>query len=446
MAYVPLEVVEVLAWGRTVGAVALDPSSGFYVFEYDPAWRRGGIELAPTTMPTTSPRHVFPALPPVTFHRLPALLADALPDDFGNALTTAYLVNEGVDRGSITALDRLAYLGNRGTGALEFRPARGPRTRTPTAVLLSELVTAARSAVTGAFDTGTGITEALAHLIAVGTSAGGARAKAVISWNPDTDEVRSGQLGAEPGFQQWLVKLDGVGSDRDLGESADYGRIEYAYHRMALAAGITMSECRLLHEGGRAHFMTRRFDRRPDGAKVHMQTLCALAHLDFRQIGVHDHAQLFDLIDRLDLGPGARAEAFRRMVFNVAAANCDDHTKNTSFLLDREGGWELSPAYDVTHAHSPTSTWTAQHLMAVNGCRIGVTGDDLGVVADRFAVPGSRAIVAQVLKAVASWDELADEAGVGPAVAHRVGRHIEQWSAPLGPGRRPSAGAARRHV
>lgn len=440
MAYVPLDVVEVLAWGRTVGAVALDPRTGFYVFEYDSAWRRGGRELAPTTMPTATARHVFPSLPPVTFHRLPALLADALPDDFGNALTTAYLVNEGVDGGSITPLDRLAYLGNRGTGALEFRPARGPRNQKPTAVVLSELVTAARSAVVGAFDTGAGITEALAHLIAVGTSAGGARAKAVVSWNPDTDEVRSGQMGADPGFQQWLVKLDGVGPDRDLGESADYGRIEYAYHRMALAAGITMSECRLLHEGGRAHFMIRRFDRRPDGTKVHMQTLCALAHLDFRQIGVHDYSELFDLIDRLDLGPDARAEAFRRMVFNVAAANCDDHTKNVSFLLGEGGGWQLSPAYDMTHAHSPVSPWTAQHLMAVNSRRVGITGEDLRIVADRFAVPGSRGIVAQVLDAVARWGELAGDAGVGAAAAQRVGRHIEQWSAPLSQGRRTRPG------
>jgi len=431
MAYVPLDVVEVLAWGRTVGAVALDLRSGFYVFEYDPAWRRIGVELAPKTMPTATARHVFPALPPVTFHRLPALLADALPDDFGNALTTSFLVNEGVDRGSITPLDRLAYLGNRGTGALEFKPARGPRTRKPTAVALSELVTAARSAVTGGFGSGDGITEALSHLIAVGTSAGGARAKAVISWNPETDEVRSGQLGADPGFQQWLVKLDGVGPDLDLGESADYGRIEYAYSNMARAAGITMTECRLLHEGGRAHFMTRRFDRRPDGTKVHMQTLCALAHLDFRQIGVHDYAELFDLIDRLNLGPDARAEAFRRMVFNVAAANCDDHTKNVSFLLEPGGEWEVSPAYDMTHAHSPTSTWTAQHLMAVNGRRVGITADDLSVVADRFAVPGSRPIVVQVLDATDSWSEFAQQAGVGATAADEVGRDLDVWSKPL---------------
>jgi serine/threonine-protein kinase HipA len=431
MAYLPVDVVEVLAWSRQVGAVALDPASGFYVFEYGPDWQRRGIELAPTTMPTSTATHVFPTLPPNTFHRLPALLADSLPDDFGNALTTAYLINEGVDARDITPLDRLAYLASRGTGALEFRPSRGPRTRTSTAVELSELVLAARSAVAGAFDDQQGITDAVKHLIAVGTSAGGARAKAVIAWNPATDEVRSGQVPTDPGFEHWLLKLDGVGADTDLGESADFGRIEYAYHRMALAAGIEMTDCRLLHEGGRAHFMTRRFDRTAAGAKIHAQTLCALAHLDFRLIGAHDYAQLFDLADRLGLGPDAGAEIYRRMVFNVAAANCDDHTKNFSFLLPEGGDWQLSPAYDVTHAHHPTSRWTAQHLMAVNGQFTGITAEDLAIVGDRFEVPAARAVVRQVIDAVDSWSEHADAAEVGPAARAEVAANIASMTARL---------------
>lgn len=431
MAYLPVDVVEALAWGHRVGAVALDPASGFYVFEYRADWRRRGMELAPTTMPTSTASHVFPTLPPTTFHRLPALIADSLPDDFGNALTTAYFVSEGVRERDITPLDRLAYLAKRGTGALEFRPGRGPRTRKASAVELSELVFAARSAVAGAFDDERGITSAVKHLIAVGTSAGGARAKAVVAWNPDTEEVRSGQVPADAGFQQWLLKLDGVGADTDLGESADFGRIEYAYHRMALAAGITMTDCRLLHEGGRAHFMTRRFDRADDGTKIHMQTLCALGHLDFRLIGAHDYAQLFELVNHLDLGPDTRAEVYRRMVFNVAAANCDDHTKNFSFLLAPGGGWQLSPAYDVTHAHHPTSRWTAQHLMSVNGQFTGITRDDLAIVGDRFAVPSTRDIVRNVLDAVDSWTEHANEAGVRAAAHAEVAANITAMSAPL---------------
>src|SRR6202034_97097 len=207
-------------------------------------------------------------------------------------------------------------------------PSRGPRPRKATAIDLSELVLAARSALSGALGSEDGITESVRHLIAVGPSAGGARAKAVVAWNPTTDQVRSGQVPSDPGFEQWLLKLDGVGVDLDLGESTDYGRIEYAYSLMAKAAGIAMTACRLLHEGGRAHFMTRRFDRLEDGRRVHAQSLCALGHLDFRLVGAHDYAQLFDIVDRLDLGPEAVAESFRRMVFNVAAANCDDHTKN----------------------------------------------------------------------------------------------------------------------
>lgn len=431
MPYVPVDVIEVLAWGRRVGAVALDPASGFYVFEYSPEWRRNGTDLAPTTMPTNTAAHVFTTLPPGTFHRLPAMLADSLPDDFGNALTTAYLVNEGVSASAITSLDRLAYLASRGTGALEFRPARGPRARKSTAVELSELVLAARTAVAGTFGDEDGITDAVKHLIAVGTSAGGARAKAVIAWNPITDEVRSGQLPADPGFEQWLLKLDGVGADTDLGQSADFGRIEYAYYLMATAAGISMSECRLLHEGGRSHFMTRRFDRAADGTKIHMQTLCALGHLDFRLIGAHDYAQLFDMLSRLGLGPGARAEVYRRMVFNVAAANCDDHTKNFSFLLAKDGGWELSPAYDVTHAHNSQSRWTAQHLMSVNGRFAGIDGHDLAEVADRFAVPSPRPIVLDVLEAVDRWPDFAGEAQVSVDANAEVAANISTMTASL---------------
>ena len=287
-------------------------------------------------MPLDQSRYVFPALPAETFHRLPAMLADALPDAFGNALTTAYLVGEGVPTRAITPLDRLAYLASRGLGALEFRPARGPRPRKATAIDLSELVFAARSAVLGTFDSEDGITESVRHLMAVGTSAGGARAKAVVAWNPTTGEVRSGQVPSDPGFEQWLLKLDGVGVDLDLGESADYGRIEYAYSLMAKASGIQMTACRLLHEGGRAHFMTRRFDRPEDGTKVHVQTLCALAHMDFRLVGVHDYAQLFEVVERLDLGPEAAAEVFRRMVFNVVGGKLRRSHQELLLPLGRE--------------------------------------------------------------------------------------------------------------
>jgi serine/threonine-protein kinase HipA len=433
MPYQPVDVIEVRCWGSRVGAIALDERSGFYAFEYEPAWAETGVDLAPATMPTrggTGP-FIFPTLPPATYQRLPSMVADSLPDDFGNALTTAYLANEGVAPDEITALDRLAYLGTRGVGALEFHPIRGPRTRTPTAIDLSELVLAARSALVGATTTEGGITDAISQLIAVGTSAGGARAKAVVALDPSTGELRSGQVPAPSGFEHWVLKLDGVGPDEDMGLTGSYGRIEYGYHLMAKAAGIDMTECRLLEEGGRAHFMTRRFDRTPDGTKVHTQTLCALGQLDFRQIGAHDYAQLFLLGDQLGLRTDARTEIFRRMVFNVAAANCDDHTKNFSFLLPQDDRWRLSPAYDVTHAHSPTSRWTRQHLMAVNGRATAITRADVVEVGDRFAVPQVSDTIEQVLDSVARWATFAAEAGMPGSIANSVARDIEVWSAPL---------------
>lgn len=433
MPYQPVDVIEVRCWGSRVGAVALDERSGFYVFEYERAWANSGVELAPMTMPTTGPAQffLFPTLSANTYHRLPSMVADSLPDDFGNALTTAYLANEGLTAGQITALDRLAYLGTRGIGALEFRPLRGPRTRKATAIELSELVVAARIALSERIASKDGLTDVISHLIAVGTSAGGARAKAVVALNSETGELRSGQVPADPGFEQWILKLDGVGADLDLGTSGHFGRIEYGYYLMATVAGIEMMECRLLEEGGRAHFMTRRFDRVPGGEKVHVQTLCAMAHLDFRQIGAHDYAQLFLQIEQLRLGPEARAEAFRRMVFNVAVANCDDHTKNFSFLLPQGGRWRLSPAYDITYAHAPDSQWTRQHLMAVNGRTTGITRSDVREVGDRFAVPGAFDIIEQVLEAVSKWSTFADQAGVPAATADHISRDIEVWSAPL---------------
>jgi serine/threonine-protein kinase HipA len=433
MPYERVDLIEVRCWGARVGAIALDPRSGFYVFEYEPKWAESGLQLAPTTMPVDRRERsfVFPNLPARTYHRLPSMIADSLPDDFGNALTTAYLANEGVRAEDITPLDRLAYLGIRGMGALEFHPGRGPRTRKSTAIQLSELVVAARSALAGEIVGEKGTTDAIKHLIAVGTSAGGARAKAVVALNPDTGELRSGQVPVDPGFEPWLLKLDGVGADLDLGVSGNFGRIEYAYSKMVAAARIEMTECRLLEEGGRAHFMTRRFDRTTDGAKIHVQSLCALGHVDFKQIGAHDYAQLFLQIEQLDLGAEARAEAFRRMVFNVAAANCDDHSKNFAFVLPERGDWRLSPAYDVTHAFAPRSEWTHEHLMAVNGKRSEINRRDVDTVADRFAVPGASRIVKQVLAAVDEWPHHAREAGVADGVAAGVAADIAQWSQPL---------------
>lgn len=417
--YRPVDVIEVRAWGATVGGVSIDPGLGYYVFEYDPKWQARGIELAPLAMPVSQSLHVFPLLPQATFKRLPAMLADALPDDFGNALIDAWMAREGVPKSAITPLDRLAYLGARGMGALEFRPTRGPRHRKATAVAISRLVVSARNALSGKFDGDRETEAAIANLIQVGTSAGGARAKAVIAWNPETHEIRSGQLPADPGFDYWLLKLDGVGKDSELGTGGFYGRIEYAYYLMAQAAGIHMSESRLLEENNRAHFMTRRFDRQ-NGTKQHIQTLCAMQHLDFKQRATHDYNQYFQAIRALKLPESALEEGFRRMVFNVLAANCDDHTKNLSFLMDETGRWQLAPAYDVTHAYNPKGEWTYQHLMSVNGKFMGVTRADLEAVGDRFLVPGYRRIINTAREAVRRWPEFAAAAALPPEEMMRV--------------------------
>lgn len=420
--YKPVEAIEVRVWGQRVGAVALDPASGFHAFEYDPRFVRTGIDLAPLKMALSEARgpFVFPDLPELTFKRLPALLADALPDRFGNALIDAYMQREGVKPSEITVLDRLAYMGKRGLGALEFRPNRGPRDGgKQTALELNALVEEARKAVAGELDSDPAAEAALKNLIRVGTSAGGARAKAAVAWNPDTQGIRAGQFDVAPGFQHWLLKFDGVGPDNELGESKHYGRIEYAYSLMAKRAGIEMSECRLLEKGGRAHFMTRRFDR--NGAeKHHLQSLCAMAHLDYNQRATHDYSQFIMVVDALRLGDSARVEAFRRVVFNVMARNHDDHTKNISFRLPRGSSWELAPAYDLTHAYNPKGKWTYQHLMSVNGKFADIARKDLLDFADRFSIPGPSSVIEQVGHALANWRECAGQAGLPAEEAARV--------------------------
>lgn len=417
--------VEVRLWGKTVGAVALDPKLGYYAFEYDPRFLASGIELSPLAMPLARGREpfVFTDLPEATYKRLPALLADALPDDFGNSLIDTWMASKGVSKTDITALDRLAYMGKRGMGALEFRPARGPNAASHTAIKLSGLVESARRAVHGEIDTDHHSKAALAQIIQVGTSAGGARAKATIAWNPQTDEIRAGQFAIDDGFEHWLLKFDGMGKDHELGASQDYGRIEYAYYLMACEAGIRMFPSRLLEENGRAHFMTRRFDR--DGnRKHHMQTLCAMAHLDYKQKASHDYNQLFLAIKQLNLGLPALEEAFRRMLFNIMAANCDDHSKNFSFLLREGNDWELAPAYDVTHAYNPQGEWTYQHLLGVNGKFTGITRADCLAVADRFGIGRAPKLINQVGEAIGQWSRFADQAKVDENEAQRIAGQI----------------------
>ena len=412
MAYEPVDAVEVWIWGERAGAVALDRGVGYYAFEYDPRFRASGIELAPLHVPLSTVQPVvFADLPEATFRRLPAFLADALPDDFGNALINAWMARQGVGAARITPLDRLAYMNKRAFGALEFRPARGSTRVNSTALDLTTLVESARKVLAGSLRGPTEASAALMQIFHVGTSAGGARAKAAVAWNPRTNELRAGQFDAPAGFEHWLLKFDGVDHDGALGDTALYGRIEYAYHLMALEAGIAMSDCRLLEENGRAHFMTKRFDRNVN-EKRHLQSLCAMAHLDYRAKAVHAYEQLFDTMAQLSLPEADQEQAFRRMVLNVACANCDDHPKNHAFVLDQGATWRLAPAYDITHSYRADSEWVNQHLMSVNGRFSEIGRADCLVIAERFGVPGARAMVDDVLAAATRWPEHAGAAGM----------------------------------
>ncbi len=421
-AYRHVDRVEVYLWDRLAGIAALDPTYGFYAFAFTPEFRATGIEPAPLSMPTREERtFLFTDLPVETFKRLPAMLSDALPDDFGNALVNRYMADHGIPAAAVTPLDRLAYMSNRAMGALRFKPARGPATQQPTPIELSELVTEARKAVTGVIDTDDHAGAALRSIIEVGTSAGGARAKAVIAWNRETGQIKAGQLAAPAGFEHWLLKFDGMGLDAELGASQDYGRIEYAYHLMAKKAGIQMMESRLLLENGRAHFMTKRFDRDEHDVRHHVQTLCAMSHLDYKRKGTNAYSQLFGTLAALGLSYESKEEAFRRMTFNVMARNCDDHTKNFSFRLRAGRAWELAPAYDVTFAHNPRGEWTNQHLMSVNGRFKDITEADLLAEADRFAIGTARNVIEGVRKALRDWPTFAERAGLSTVQARAIG-------------------------
>ncbi|WP_419164936.1 type II toxin-antitoxin system HipA family toxin [Candidatus Palauibacter sp.] len=415
-------------WGRRIGAVSWDAGRRVGVFQYDPAFVSAGIEVSPMAMPVRETPYAFPALGE-SFKGLPGLLADALPDSFGNRLIDVWLAETERRLEDFSPVDRLRYIGKRGVGALEFEPAlrSGNRGEVQIAQLvdLANRILDERGRLSGKLDGGDdGGT--LEDILNVGTSAGGARAKAVLAWNPETGEFRSGQVDAEAGFENWILKFDGVANnrDRELADPLGYGRIEYAYHLMAREAGIEMSECRLHHEGGRSHFMTRRFDRDAKGRKIHMQSLAALRHFDYNVPGAYAYEQAVETIRRLGFGMAVVEEQYRRAVFNIVARNQDDHVKNIAFLMNRGGKWRLSPAYDVAYAYNPHGLWTGQHQMSMVGKRNGFERADLLKFAETsgLKIPAASRVIDRVLAAVGSWPRFASEAGVEDPHARRVGK------------------------
>ncbi|MGE3440767.1 MAG: type II toxin-antitoxin system HipA family toxin [Blastocatellales bacterium] len=420
----------VILWGREIGAVSWIADRDIGVFQYAPEFARSGIEVAPLMMPLREAPYEFPALPRDAFKGLPGLVADSLPDKFGNAVIDAWLAGQGRTPESFNPVERLCYIGARGMGALEFEPAilgsptRSKKLEVAALVDLANRVLSDRHALAGNLE-GSDDAKAIEDIIRVGTSAGGARAKAILAWNETTGEFRSGQIPADDGFTYWLMKFDGVAGnkDRELADPQGFGLIEYAYYLMAKDAGLNMMECRLHREGGRAHFMTKRFDRLDAGEKLHMQSLAAMMHFDFNQPDAYSCEQALLTMRRLRLPMADIEQQFRRAVFNVIARNHDDHVKNIAYLMNKNGDWRLSPAFDIAYSYNPSGAWTSRHQMSLNGKRDGFTIDDLIALAESGAIKPAKArrIVEEVAAAVGKWSDFAATAGVDDKTRDRIG-------------------------
>lgn len=417
-------------WNKRVGAVLWDEERQLASFEFDKDFKEHGWDIAPLKLPLEQDRRIF-SFPELrgsnTFKGMPGLLADVLPDKYGSSLINAWLLSNGRPADSMNPVEMLCFIGSRGMGALEFEPADPKGTKTATKVEISGLIEIARKILDNRQEFFTHINKdeekALLDILKIGTSAGGARAKALIAYNEQTGEVRSGQADAPKGFAQWLIKFDGV-HDSQFGETYGFGRVEMAYYLMAVACGIEMTECRLLEENDRAHFMTKRFDRLPDGSKVHIQSWCAINHYDFQDVGVYSYEQLFQLMRILGLPYLQAEQLFRRMVFNVIARNCDDHTKNFAFMMDKQGSWQLSPAYDICHAYRPGSIWVSRQSISINGKRESITREDFLNVAKQMNIKKADSIINQVQDVVKRWNEFAVRVDVRDELRNAIGKTL----------------------
>ena len=418
-----MQIAEVKIWGKFVGAVAWDTDNGLATFEYEPKFKSLNWDLAPLKMPVHENRNRF-SFPELqkdkksaydTFKGLPGILADALPDTYGNQMINLWLAQQGRPQDSMNPVEMLCFIGTRGMGALEFEPAVLKENKRTFSIEMDSLVTTAQKMLDQreAFITNLHKDEeqAVLEILKIGTSAGGARPKALIAWNEKTGEVKSGQTKAPKGFEHWLIKLDGV-SDVQLGSSQGYGKVEMAYYTMAKACGIDMMPSRLLEENGRSHFMTKRFDREGSETKHHVQTFCAMKHFDYNLVRSFSYEQLFQCMRELKLTYADAEQMFRRMVFNVIARNCDDHTKNFSFLLRQGGTWELAPAYDLCHAYRPGSEWESQQALSINGKRKNIAKADLLAVGESIRCKKAAEILDEIKNTVHQWKDFADEVNV----------------------------------
>lgn len=429
-----IELAEVMLWGTAIAVVRWDEQSGVADFQYTPEFQGFGIEVAPVVMPVRAQAYRFAHLNKETFKGLPGMLADVLPDKFGNALIDQWLIKQGRSPEDFNPIERLCYTANRAIGALEFKPTQryfdpdqGAQIEIDKMVRLASLVLQKKQFEIDRQDLDG---EALEQILQIGTSAGGARAKAIINWNEQRNIILPGHMQPQDGFDGWLIKFDGVSENRDkeLADPLGYGRIEYAYYLLAVKAGIEMMESRLLEEGGRAHFMTKRFDR-VGGDKLHMTSLCGLGHFDFNDPAATSYEQAFVLARQLQVPREHVAQLFKRMVFNVVFRNQDDHTKNIAFLMDRSGAWQLSPAFDVAYSYNPNGLWTSKHQMSINGKRDDFIVSDFLSAAEQTGLPKQRIrkCIDEVLTVLPLWANCAQAAGVSGEMIEAIGKTFRRF-------------------
>jgi serine/threonine-protein kinase HipA len=431
-----VDVAEIIIWGEPAGAVRWDEQKQLASFQFNTRFLQKGWDLSPLKMPIREGSRIyrFPELRREkdnafdTFKGLPGLLADALPDRYGNQLINIWLAQQGRPADSMNPVEQLCFIGSRAVGALEFEPAKLPAHKTTFNIEIGSLVETAHRilSVKEAFSTNldAGEERALKAILRVGTSAGGARPKAVIAYNPKTGDVRSGQTKVPEGYDHWLIKLDGV-SDTQIGQSLGWGRVEYAYYLMATACGIEMMESRMLEENGRAHFMTKRFDRDSGNIKHHIQTLCGLQHFDYNNLYAYSYEQVFQTMRLLRLTYPEAEQMFRRMVFNVVATNCDDHTKNFSFRLKKNERWELAPAYDVCYSYDPGNVWVNQQTLSVNGKRKKITKADLMTIAEANTIKKGEKIIEEIIEVVMHFEEFASKANVRDELRDTISANLQ---------------------
>ncbi len=414
-------------WDMNIGAIAWDSETGIGSFEFDNKFLQKKLDLAPIMMPIRDAKRQIFSFPELrethTFKGLPGLLADVLPDKYGNTIIDAWLNKQGRPSDSLNPVEMLCFIGKRGMGALEFEPAYSKYADIVSKIEIDSLVEVAEGILSGKKDFASRLSKeeekSLLTILKIGTSAGGARAKAVIAYNPETREVRSGQALAPKGFRHWIIKFDGV-SDKQFGTSNGYGRVEMAYHLMAKDAGIEMTECRLFEENGRAHFMTRRYDRTDDNDKIHVQSFCGMRHFDFSEVRLYSYEQLFETMRMLGLPYPQAEQLYRRMVFNVMGRNCDDHTKNFAFTMDKNAEWKLSPAFDVCHAYRPGSDWVSQHALSIGGKRMNIEKADLLKIAKEMNIKKPESIINQIADVIGQWEKYASQTMVEPELKKSI--------------------------